>query len=358
MTWKSKTPTQKLNGMNGPVLQMILLKLKTQSHSMVHSHDLFKGLCKEIGLSGHIPHDMKVRWNSTYVMISSSLRRKSALQKFYDVNVRNTKIRELELTEQDRSLLECATSCLSPFEEATELASGSTYTTSSKAYMLIKGLVSFCEARSTRLLENRLKDQLLMQLKKYFVQNPRFKLELYQRAAYLDPCTYERMTLEERVAARLSLLCLLSSLQDSFVPSAVEICVQKPESLNDGNDKFYRFLNKAGLMPSVQRANSTSALNIENVVKAYEERVPVYLVERRRNGLSVTDPFDFWSQNHIPELTAWALDHFIVPTTSVKVFTSVPSEQAFSVAGYFVRKQCSRTSDRTLETRMFLSDKF
>lgn len=173
-------------------------------------HDLFEGLCKEIGLSGHIPHDMKVRWNSTYVMISSMLHRKSALQKFYDVNVRNAKIRELELTEQDWSLLECATSCLSPFEEATELASGSTYTTSSKAYMLIKGLVSFCEARSKRLLENRLKDQLLMQLKKYFVQNPRFKLELYQRAAYLDPCTYERMTLEERVAARQSLICLLS----------------------------------------------------------------------------------------------------------------------------------------------------
>ena len=182
---------------------------------------------------------MKVRWNSTYVMISSSLRRKSALQKLYDVNVCNAKIRELELTEQDWSLLECATSYLSPSEEATELASGSTYTTLSKAYMLIKGLVSFCEARSTRPLENRLKDQLLMQLKMYFVQNPRFKLELYQRAAYLDPCTYERMTLEERVVARHSLTCLLSGLQDSFVPSAVEICVQEPESLNDGNDKFF-----------------------------------------------------------------------------------------------------------------------
>ena len=104
--------------------------------------------------------------------------------------------------------------------------------------MLIKGLVSVCEVRSTRLIENCLKDQLLMQLKKYFVQNPRFKLELCQHAAYLDPCTYERMTLEERVAARQSLICLLSSLQDSFVPSVVEICVQEPESLNDGNDKF------------------------------------------------------------------------------------------------------------------------
>jgi len=51
----------------------------------------------------------------------------------------------------------------------------------------------------------------LVQLKKYFMHNPNFNLELYQRTAYLDPFDYERMTLAERVAARQSLTRLLSN---------------------------------------------------------------------------------------------------------------------------------------------------
>jgi hypothetical protein len=67
----------------------------------------FEGLCKVVCLSGDIPipHSMKVCWNKTQTIIRSSLQRKSALQKHYDLNFRVIAIRELELSEQEWLIL-------------------------------------------------------------------------------------------------------------------------------------------------------------------------------------------------------------------------------------------------------------
>jgi len=94
-------------------------------------------------------------------------------------------------------ILQSTSSCLCCFEEAPKIASGSTYTPSSKVYMLVKGLVSFCEARMVNRLKNSLKGQLLFQLKNYFVPYPKFILELYKRVACLHPVDSERLKWRE-----------------------------------------------------------------------------------------------------------------------------------------------------------------
>ena len=171
-------------------------------------------------------------------MIRPSLQRKSALQKFYNLNVRDIKIRELELSEQEWLILRSKFSCLWSFEEATKIASGSTYTTSSKAYMLVKGLVVFHNVRLVNQLENCLKDQLLVHLKKYFIHNPKFNLECCQRAAFLDQFAYERMTLVEMVSARKSLKSLFSTSYELTPLGETEL-----ESLSEVDVYFSRFSN-------------------------------------------------------------------------------------------------------------------
>jgi hypothetical protein len=52
-----------------------------------------------------------------------------------------------------------------------------------------------------------------VELKKYFMTNQYFELTLFLKAAYLDPSTFERLSLVDRSLARQSLMLLL---QDSF----------------------------------------------------------------------------------------------------------------------------------------------
>jgi hypothetical protein len=62
---------------------------------------------------------------------------------------------------------------------------------------------------------------------------------------------------------------------------------------------------------------------------------------------------DFWfhQAQHLQTLNKLALKNLITPATSV------PSEQAFSVASYIGRKQRSRLSPENLPMSVFLKDK-
>ena len=62
---------------------------------------------------------------------------------------------------------------------------------------------------------------------------------------------------------------------------------------------------------------------------------------------------EFWQQNRneLKSLSKMALDYLVCPATSV------PSESAFSIASYLLRKQRSRLTPDNLCYSMFLKDK-
>ena len=74
----------------------------------------------------------------------------------------------------------------------------------------------------------------------------------------------------------------------------------------------------------------------------------MFLSERRRSGKNNSDPLEF--QNDLfytyPEFSEIACMHLAVPATPV------PSESAFSNAGYFTRKKCSRMTAKMFEVIM------
>ena len=345
------------------------------------SHDLFEAICKTYNLSPSITKDMNVRWNSTLTMIEMYCARKEPLRDFFNQNLRDAKIRELELHSNEWSIMEAVIEVLRPFKQATVIASGYNYVSASKVVLMIKGLLLFCQTPDTSIMAesiNGLKELLVVQLRRYFSASPKFDMMLFTRAGFLDPAIYEKMTRVDRESARQSISSLLQQfiseqrsteeldpIQLNSKSFPIDVAPTKagtnrkgsPETLDQEDSLFSKFLDTTGLRMNSTRQNANS-MSIDrvaaNIIRAYEERVPVFLSERRRSGQNNSDPLEFWSDYFYtyPELSEIACIHLSVPATSV------PSESAFSIAGYFTRKQCSRMTAKSLELRMFLSDKF
>lgn len=123
--------------------------------------------------------DFRIRWNTTYVMLSrfiaiSSIITDITLSPSTSIGLKKKqyeKLRKLSFTRFDWLCLSALENILYPFYHATTLLSGSKYPTLSIGYSVLTALKNFLTTtKRDQALENALKQFLLIQFNYYFEQ--------------------------------------------------------------------------------------------------------------------------------------------------------------------------------------------
>ncbi|CAF4062092.1 unnamed protein product, partial [Rotaria sordida] len=138
---------------------------------------------KPIKLHG-IVMDFRIRWNTTYVMLSrfiaiSSIITDVTLSPSIEIGLKKgqyEKLRKLSFTRFDWLCLTALKNVLFPFYRATKLLSGSKYPTLSIGYSVLVALKNFLTtAESDEALENAFNKLLLIQFNYYFEEETSLK---------------------------------------------------------------------------------------------------------------------------------------------------------------------------------------
>ena len=111
-------------------MRVKILKISSKSYNP------FEYICKTYKLSSFITKNMNVRWNSSRIMINMYSKRKQPLRNFFNGNLHDLKIKNLEQQWQ----VHCITciGVLRPFKQATVKVSCYNYDLASKVLLMIK----------------------------------------------------------------------------------------------------------------------------------------------------------------------------------------------------------------------------
>ena len=152
---------------------------------------------KEFNIKRSLQLDCKSRWNSSHRLIETMLIYKKLINRLhsdkYDIGVNNNqtkKLSSIELDKTDWILIESLEYVLRPFIEATKLVGGSAYPTIGISFFAIVQIHDFLEdTKSTTSINlkfiSRLKDLLLHQITKYFV-NDDYQWNMMKVNLYFD----------------------------------------------------------------------------------------------------------------------------------------------------------------------------
>ncbi|CAF1472314.1 unnamed protein product [Adineta ricciae] len=235
---------------------------------------------------------------------------------------------------------------LTLIDQACSIISRQRYHTSSMGYVITCGLHHALLKPSSSpfaTIEDILKKHLFHAFQKHFdrkISNENKQTLLI--AAYLDPSTFFRMTINDRKYAEELILNALNS--SGLRPGGQDnpsVGNELQKQVNDPVDLFY--INCGLSQTTLSKfMNSVPHRTIEEELSYYSDRVKQHSVLK-----------DFWSryQNDLPRLAE------LVRSYNIRPVSSVPSEALFSKAGYIHRKHRSSLNPETLKYSMVLRDK-
>ena len=302
--------------------------------------------------------DMKIRWNSSYKMIQRLLLHQQVLATFYEnldtldgvTPKQRRKLTEVKLTSVDWNILLAMRRVLERFNDATEILSGTSYPTLSLAYPVIYSLHNYLNDRAGDGTENFLKDALLEKFIGYVLPDadPK-KADLLFSAAFLDPLVHDMLPLEHRLKA------------ETFLQNAVKKCQKTTSTTHSASGNaslssmttsstipsknttmLKKFLTKCGVNSNVDAVELNRSLTIQ------QELARMVSLSKENQECCL-----FWQQHHgsMPLLAVQARKYLAISATSV------PSESAFSISSYVLRKNRLSLTSKNLKYSMFLKDK-
>ena len=280
--------------------------------------------------------DCRTRWNSTYEMIADYLR---CHNEVVSILLDNFSDSRSIIEPGELEALESLAQVMKPFKNASDLISGSKYSTISLGIIIIKALSEACAKTSEDCpMKSTIKDKLSKGITKYFYDsegNLKMNFSVYMLAAFIDPLCHDALTADEKTQCEKELRVKIDKKSDKISNCDQQSSSQKRASIN-------RLLHSVGLEIS---SNAKKMNEIEHMKTLFTVR------SDNEEEQSATT---FWSNNSksMPNLSKLALELLHCQ------LTSVPSESAFSISGNLISARRGRLSGETVEEIMFLKDKF
>jgi hypothetical protein len=284
---------------------------------------ILKEKCIEMNINYVKPKkDIKTRWNSTYDMLERALKLKSVFKALFDQNI---DFNDFRISEKDWDLFQKLNNFLKIFYEATNILSGSLYSTicvNIPIYeMIIKHLENNEIDKSTIISERA--NKMLLKFKK---NENEINNDLSKTCLLLDP--------------RLKL--------DYFENENIK------NTINNVFKNIYEMnYNKQSVVLTANYNETISNLR-QSIFKRQKlnnetEEIKRYLVAANED--ESVDPFNWWklNQNSYPNLCLMAAYFLCIPSTSV------PSEQVFSKAGELITKKRNTLSQNNIKISMLLN---
>ena len=302
--------------------------------------------------------DMKVRWNSSFQMIQRLLLHQQVLATFCDnldsldgVTLKQRKkLSEVKLSSVDWNILSAMRRVLERFNDATEILSGKSYPTLSLAYPVIYSLYNYLHDRSGDGTENGLKDALIEKFTDYVLPPANTKhADLLFSAAFLDSLVHDMLPVEHRAKAEKFLQSAVKRYQKnntitrSVSPSSSVSSTTASSNLQSKSTAMLKkFLTKCGVNSNADAGDLRRSLTIQ------QELARMVSLSKDNQDFSL-----FWQQHHstMPLLAVQASKYLAISATSV------PSESAFSISSYVLRKNRLSLTSKNLKYSMFLKDK-
>ncbi|CAF2180976.1 unnamed protein product [Rotaria magnacalcarata] len=312
--------------------------------------------------------DFRIRWNTTYTMISRFIALSSIIT---DITVlpsieiglkkkQYEKLQQLSFSRFDWSILAALKNVLFPFYRATTLLSGSKYPTLSIAYSVSTGLKNFLtKSKDDQPLENSLKQLLLAKFSYYFEQEISWDQKRATLiAAFLDPTSYQYLTDEDIGESERTLLSEFDVTQsfdrlqiDTSVTTTMSMSTSTPlghqRTQNSTTPQEKLTLDEFFRMCEMPSASNVTTNSIKKQLSFKEE-----LCHYMSTAGSSSKFSEYWCQHEmlLPQLSQFVKKYNCIPATSV------PSESAFSIAGYLQRKARSSLSSTALRYSMVLRE--
>ncbi|CAF1086166.1 unnamed protein product [Didymodactylos carnosus] len=266
--------------------------------------------------------DVKSRWNSTFKMLQRLLLFKEIINGFHAYSPLSIKVEHLKILNKEWRAIETLSNILDPLQDATELLSGSTYSTSSIVLNIMKSIQFLLETKSTDSSENYI-------------------------AAFLNLESHLEMSIQEKSSAQQCIIDHVWSSQSSI--KIAPLPISEKSTLNPIT-KMQILMRKCSMPAATTLPLPTMATKRSSTQgAAVTQEIPIYV------GLSKAD-YDlstFWLEHEqrLPILSYIAKKFLQIP------MTTVPSESAFSVAAYITRKNRCSLSPTTIKYSLFLKDK-
>ncbi|CAF2422607.1 unnamed protein product [Rotaria sp. Silwood2] len=300
---------------------------------------------------GNIILDMKIRWNSTQIMLERFLNHRNVIQAIVASPDRfknsltkkcQTKLKKLSFTHDEWDLLQIISSVLGPFHLATEMLSGQTYPTLSTAYYTIKGLQTFLWKEDDELeLARDIKRSLQAQFKYYFNVNRSIEQkQLTLAAAFLDPTMYKEMSENDIIDAKKIIMKLMrekANIVSMSMPVQQSKTTTNQTSKEGAKEKFAKLCG-------ISTTTTTSSTYDRRL--SLDEELCYYV-----QAIADAKQFNtFWIENDskLPNLANIVRQICAIPATSIS------SETAFSLSGYLCRKQRTSLGSKSIRHSMIL----
>jgi hypothetical protein len=260
-----------------------------------------------------------------------------------------TKLIEVKLTSLDWNVLVALRAVLERFSDATEILSGKSYPTLSLAYPVIYSLYNYLNCHSGDATENAVKEIMVEKFSEYILPVPDSKqADILFAATFLDPFVHDTLLPEHKSKAEKFLLNEVkkyrktnSIIQNVSQSGSVSSAASQSVS-SKGSMMLKKFLTKCGVNSMADAGDQCRALTIPQEIA-------------RMISLSKTDQdfSTFWQKHEatMPLLAAQARKYLAIAATSV------PSESAFSISNYVLRKNRLSLTSKNLKYCMFLKDK-
>ena len=188
-------------------------------------HEMVNTIANNLSINVDLILDMRIRWNSSYQMISRILVYQPVLEELYAqldsiggiTKGQKDKLIGAYLSSSDWALLQCLRFVLERFLDATELISGQSYPTLSISYVVRLSLHHFLNDLTGDTNVRAIKRMLLAHYQHYMTLEADSKHAIMvSAAALLDPTTHDMVRSEDRLAAEKFLILEVQSLSQSL----------------------------------------------------------------------------------------------------------------------------------------------
>ncbi|KAL0238442.1 hypothetical protein GEMRC1_012915 [Eukaryota sp. GEM-RC1] len=287
-----------------------------------------------------IRRDVKTRWNSTYFMLCTYLKRLQAINLFF-TTTENEDISELQLTSKELANVRCLCDILKVFYNATNTVSYSTCSVG-------PSVVMFAEIERQLDIQENNNQHRPWVLR--MISSMKDKLVTYHDHIY-NFTTYVAMLLDPRFKTRLMPLKLKT---ENFREQFKEYFISHQPSLDN---------ESVEVQPAEPAIVEGEVVDIEPVPKCSLHLAVSHLVDQHEEPIGELDSFELGPLEPLTSnpLNFWKhrTDKYPVLSSIARQFlavqvSSVASERCFSVSGRTLSKTRNRLSDEVLEVLLCL----
>ncbi|CAF4645497.1 unnamed protein product, partial [Rotaria socialis] len=306
----------------------------------------------------HFTLDMKIRWNSSFIMISrfvlfSPIITSLTHNPSKEINLKPhqyRKLKKLSFTSLDWSILTALENVLEPFNHSTKIFSSRRRPTLSINQSFIHALRNFLTLADDAPLtiENLLKKQLLLNLNFYFdkhVSDEQCKAMLI--SSFLDPTTYPFLSCNDKKEAE-TIICNeakqhYKKLNSQSLTSSNQSSITKPSNKEQQSSQatiLQNFFLTCGI-----KLQATSTAFKPSTIK---EEIAQYVATV--NLYQTFSQYWYANKDRLPILSSFVRQY------NIMCATSIDCESSFSIAGFIHRKNRSSLAPSTLRYSMILRE--